>query len=116
MSARHQDGAARPVRFPSLTPSPARVPAPDAVRAPQQSTAALGRLREVPVKITVEWGRTEVPVEEAARLAEGGLLRLDELAGRTVDVRVNGSLFGRGTLVLVGGTYGVRLTEVTGRE
>ena len=75
---------------------------------------ALGRsgLRNVEVKITLELGRTEIAVEEALNLGEGALLGVDKLADEPVEVRVNGKLFGRGKLVLVGDHYGVQLTEV----
>ncbi len=73
---------------------------------------SLSGLRDVEVRITLELGRTEITLEEATGLAERSMLVVDKLAEEPVDVRVNGRLFGRGKLVLVGDHYGVQLTEL----
>ena len=77
--------------------------------APAASLAGLG---EVEVKITLELGRTELTLEEAMSLAERSMVVGDKMAEEPVDVRINGKLFGRGKLVLVGDHYGVQLTEL----
>jgi flagellar motor switch protein FliN/FliY len=74
--------------------------------------APLAGLGEVEVKITVELGRTQLTVEEAMSLAERSMVVADGNAEEPVDVCVNGRLFGRGKLVLVGDHYGVQLTEL----
>ena len=74
-------------------------------------------LRDVDVKITVEWGRSEITVAEAIKLSAKSLLRTDKRVNEPVDILVNGKLFGRGELVLVGkDTYGVRLDEIIGES
>lgn len=72
-------------------------------------------LRAVPVKITVELGRAEITLEQAMALGEKSLLAVDRLAEEPVDVCVNGKLFGRGRLVMVGDSYGVQLVELVER-
>lgn len=72
----------------------------------------LAGLRDVEVRITLELGRTEITLEEATSLAERSMLVVDKLAEEPVDIRVNGQLFGRGKLVLVGEHYGFQLTEL----
>ena len=62
--------------------------------------------------MTLELGRTEITLEEAMKLGEKSLLAVDRTADEPVEVRVNGKLLGRGRLVMVGGNYGVQLTEV----
>lgn len=74
----------------------------------------LQSLQDVDVKITVEWGRTEITVSEAVGLGEKSLLRTDKQVKEPVDIMVNGKLFGRGRLVLVGDTYGVQIEEIIG--
>ena len=75
--------------------------------------SGLQGLQDVDVKITVEWGRSEITVAEAINLSAKSLLRTDKQANDPVDILVNGKLFGRGELVLVGkDTYGVRLDEI----
>ena len=80
--------------------------------APQHLPGLQG-LQDVDVKITVEWGRSEITVADAISLNAKSMLRTDKLENEPVDVLVNGKLFGRGKLVLVGNeTYGVRLEEI----
>jgi len=69
-------------------------------------------LQDVDVKITVEWGRSEMTVAEAVKLGEESLLRTDKQADAPVEILVNGKLFGRGNLVLVGENYGVQIQEI----
>ena len=74
-----------------------------------QSLAGLGG---VEVRISVEWGRADMTVEEASALSEESLIHTDRSATDPVDVLVNGKLFARGKLVLVGDSYGVQLLEI----
>lgn len=75
--------------------------------------SGLQGLQDVDVKITVEWGRSEITVAEAINLSAKSLLRTDKQANDPVDILVNGLLVGGGELVLVGkDTYGVRLDEI----
>lgn len=73
---------------------------------------SLSGLGDVEVRITVEWGRAEITVEEAAELAEQSMLHTDKSAPDPVNVLVNGKLFARGKLVVVGDSYGVQLLEI----
>ena len=73
-------------------------------------------LQDVDVTISVEWGRSEITVAEAVALGEKSLLRTDKRVKDPVDILVNGKLFGRGRLVLVGDTYGVQVEEIFGDE
>ncbi len=80
-------------------------------------SAALGMgklsgLQDVDMRISVEWGRAQITVEEAMSLGEKSLLRTDKLAPDPVDILVNGKLFARGKLVVVGGNYGVQILEI----
>ena len=77
-----------------------------------ESGQSLAGLSDVEVRITVEWGRADITVEEASALSEESLLHTDQSALDPVDVLVNGKLFARGKLVLVGDSYGVQLLEI----
>ncbi len=72
----------------------------------------LSGLEDVDVKITVEWGRAKITLEEALALGEKTLLHTDKMAPDPVDVMINGKLFARGKLVVVGDSYGVQLLEI----
>ena len=72
---------------------------------------SLAGLHRVEVAVTLEWGRSQISLEQAMKLGKDSLLRLDQQADELVDVRVNGRLFARGKLVVVGDAYGVQLIE-----
>ena len=80
-----------------------------------RSGRSLGMLREVPLEVSAELGRTRLSVAEILQLNVGSIVELDRTAGAPVDVVVNGSLIARGEVVVIDDEYGVRITEIMGR-
>jgi flagellar motor switch protein FliN/FliY len=74
----------------------------------------LDRLREVPVELTCEIGRTKMTIGEALTLAPGSIVGLNRLAGEPVDLLVNGKPIARGEVVVIDEEFGLRLTEIVG--
>ncbi len=76
----------------------------------------MGRLDlvlDVPVCLSVELGRTEVPIRDVVNIGRGSIIELDRGPGAPLDVRVNGVLVGRGEVVLVDAErLGLRFVEV----
>lgn len=72
----------------------------------------LGNLMDVPVKVTVEVGRTRLPLGELVKLGPGSLLVLDREAHEPADILVNGKIVARGEVVTIDGAYGVRVTAI----
>ncbi len=72
----------------------------------------MGLVLDIGVELTVELGRTRMPIREVLALGPGALLALDTLAGEPVNLRVNGTLIARGDVVVVDGNYGVRVIEL----
>ena len=75
----------------------------------------LARLAGVEVDVTLLLGRTEITLEEASQLDAKSLLTGDRLADEPVEVLVNGELYARCKLVMVGNNYGVQLVEMIER-
>ncbi|MBJ6979143.1 type III secretion system cytoplasmic ring protein SctQ [Luteimonas sp. MC1895] len=66
--------------------------------------------RSLPVQVEFELGRTEMSIGELADLQPGYVFPLaTPLEGASVTIRANGRIAGRGELVAVGETLGVRL-------
>lgn len=83
--------------------------------APKDGPASLGDINmvmEIPVQISVELGRTRVPIKYILQLAQGSVVELDALAGAPMDVLVNGYLIAQGEVVVVNEKFGIRLTDV----
>src|SRR5882724_9968437 len=67
---------------------------------------------DIPVHLTVELGRTKVPIRHILQLAQGSVVELDGLSGEPMDVLVNGCLIAQGEVVVVNEKFGIRLTDV----
>ena len=67
---------------------------------------------DIPVQLSVELGRTKVPIKYILQLAQGSVVELDALAGEPMDVMVNGCLIAQGEVVVVNDKFGIRLTDV----
>ena len=69
-------------------------------------------IMDIPVQITVELGRTKMPIRSLLQLAHGSVIELDGLAGEPMDVLVNGTLIAQGEVVVVNDKFGIRLTDI----
>jgi flagellar motor switch protein FliN len=77
--------------------------------------APLRLLHDVEMDITVELGRTKMTVRNVLGLTPGSVIELDRAAGAPVDLLVNGTLIGRGEVVVIDEEFGVRISEIVGR-
>jgi flagellar motor switch protein FliN len=76
----------------------------------------IGLLLDVPLRLTVELGRTTKLVKEILALAPGSVVELDKLAGEAVDILVNEKLIAKGEVVVIDENFGVRITEIINPE
>ncbi|MEZ5664959.1 MAG: flagellar motor switch protein FliN [Burkholderiaceae bacterium] len=67
---------------------------------------------DIPIQLSVELGRTRVPIKHILQLAQGSIVELDALAGEPMDVLVNGYLIAQGEVVVVNEKFGIRLTDI----
>ena len=67
---------------------------------------------DIPVLLTVELGRTKIPIRHILQLAQGSVVELEGLAGEPMDVLVNGCLIAQGEVVVVNDKFGIRLTDI----
>src|SRR3954463_10753093 len=56
---------------------------------------------DIPVQLTVELGRTRIPIRNILQLAQGSVIELDGMAGEPLNVLVNGCLIAQGEVVVV---------------
>ena len=94
----------------------AESPAPFANFATGGAAAAAGNdinmILDIPVQLTVELGRTRIPIKHILQLAQGSVVELETLAGEPMDVLVNGYLIAQGEVVVVNDKFGIRLTDI----
>jgi len=67
---------------------------------------------DIPLKLVFELGRIELPLGELRRLAPGAVIPLPKTVEESVDISANGRRIGRGTLVRIGDSLGVRITRL----
>ena len=67
---------------------------------------------DIPVKLTVELGRTRIAIKQVLQLAQGSVVELEGLAGEPMDVLVHGCLIAQGEVVVVNDKFGIRLTDI----
>jgi flagellar motor switch protein FliN/FliY len=104
--------AAAPAAQPAATPAAATVFQPLAKEAPSGFRNDIEMILDIPVQLTVELGRTKVPIKNLLQLAQGSVVELDGLAGEPMDVLVNGYLIAQGEVVVVNDKFGIRLTDI----
>lgn len=107
-----------PVADPVTEPVPAAAEGPATPAAPSNGSATgraglgIEMLHGVEMEVTVELGRTRMPVRDLLALAPGTVLELDRAAGSAADLLVNGRLIARGEVVVVDEDFGLRVTEI----
>lgn len=67
---------------------------------------------DVPVTLSMEVGRTRIPIRNLLQLNQGSVVELERAAGEPLDVFANGTLIAHGEVVVVNEKFGVRLTDV----
>ncbi|MDO5020683.1 MAG: flagellar motor switch phosphatase FliY [Lachnospiraceae bacterium] len=72
----------------------------------------IGLIRDVPLEVTVELGRTKKSIAEILDFAPGTIIELDKIAGEPIDVLVNGKYVAKGEVVVIEESFGVRVTEI----
>ncbi len=79
---------------------------------PMQSQENIELIKDVPLEVTVELGRTSRSISEILDFAPGTIIELDKIAGEPIDVLVNGKFVAKGEVVVIEESFGIRVTEI----
>jgi len=88
----------------------------DGVPRPEGDGPELDVILDIPVRISMEVGCTQIPIRNLLQLNQGSVVELDRLAGEPLDVLVNGTLIAHGEVVMVNDKFGIRLTDVVSQS
>ncbi len=80
-------------------------------RLPQQDLSFFGK---IPVQVTLEVASVQLPLKDLMDVDASSVIALDKLAGEPLDVKVNGAQFAKAEVVVVNGSYGLRILELSG--
>ena len=81
-------------------------------RLERTDISKLKMILDVPLKVSVELGRTKMLVNDLLQLGQGSVIELDKIAGEPMEILVNEKLVAMGEVVVVNEKFGVRLTDV----
>jgi flagellar motor switch protein FliN/FliY len=113
--AESKPGAGNEVASEVSAPAESVAPAAFTNFAPTGAASAgndINMILDIPVQLTVELGRTRIPIKHILQLAQGSVVELETLAGEPMDVLVNGYLIAQGEVVVVNDKFGIRLTDI----
>ncbi len=94
----------QPVQFASFDTSPA---------ISGEANKNLDLLMDIKLKLTVELGRSELPIKKVLELTRGSVIELDKIAGEPVELYANGKLIAKGEVVVIEDNFGLRITSIT---
>lgn len=80
--------------------------------AARQLNPDLDMILDIPVRLSMEVGNTQISIRDLLQLGQGSVIELDRLAGEPLDVLVNGTLIAHGEVVVVNDKFGIRLTDI----
>ena len=80
--------------------------------AMDQANPNLEVVLDIPVKLSMEVGTTQISIRNLLQLNQGSVIELERLAGEPLDVMVNGTLIAHGAVVVVNDKFGIRVTDV----
>jgi flagellar motor switch protein FliN/FliY len=101
-----EETMANPAEFQQLSPSPGG----------SSQSNNIDLLLDVKMPVSIELGRTEMPISEVLTLGPGSVVELDKLAGEPVDLLVNDKIIAKGEVVVVDENFGVRVTMLMSPE
>lgn len=98
--------------MPNINIQPASFQAFSSDVGAMQTQENISLIKDVPLEVTVELGRTNKVISDILDFAPGTIIELDKIAGEPVDVLVNGKLVAKGEVVVIEENFGVRVTEI----
>ncbi len=78
----------------------------------ESQTEGIDLILDIPLEVSVQLGRTRMPIQQLLGLAPGAVIDLDKLSGEPLDILLNNRLVARGEAVVVNDRYGVRIVEI----
>jgi flagellar motor switch protein FliN/FliY len=92
----------QPAQFQNFAPS----------QSEMVSAESISLIKDVPLEVTVELGRTSKSISDILEFAPGTIIELDKIAGEPIDILVNGKFVAKGEVVVIEESFGVRIMEI----
>jgi flagellar motor switch protein FliN/FliY len=69
-------------------------------------------LMDVDLPVSIELGRTKMPISDLLALGPGSVVELNKLAGEPADLLINYKVVARGEVVVIDENFGLRITQL----
>lgn len=69
-------------------------------------------LMDVDLPVSIELGRTKMPISDILALGPGSVVELNKLAGEPADLLINYKVVARGEVVVIDENFGLRITQL----
>jgi flagellar motor switch protein FliN/FliY len=103
------------LRVPQAESAAAAADAPETAPAGTQAAPDDSRIEvllDIDLPLVVRFGRTELPLRQLTRLGPGSVIDLGRSPDDPVEVLVSNRVVARGEVVVVSGSYGIRILDV----
>ena len=101
-----------PYGMPNVNIQPAQFQSFAPANTEMVSAESIGLIKDVPLEVTVELGRTTKSISDILEFAPGTIIELDKIAGEPIDVLVNGKFVAKGEVVVIEESFGIRIMEI----
>jgi flagellar motor switch protein FliN len=109
----HSGFATNPKIDSPVTVQPVQFQSFDTGNSPQPvHNKNLDLVMDVKLNLTVELGRSELPIKDVLELTRGSVIELNRIAGEAVDLYVNGKMIAKGEVVIIEDNFGLRITSI----
>lgn len=96
----------------AASPIKLRTGTADAAASPHGTESALEFVLDIPLRVSVELGRTKILVQDLLKLHKGSVIELSKIAGEPLEILVNEQVVAKGEVIVVNEKFGVRLTDI----
>ena len=72
----------------------------------------LGLILDIPLELSVEFGKVKIVINDLIQLGQGSIIELDKSVGDPLEIYINGKLIARGEVVVVDDKFGIRVTDI----
>jgi flagellar motor switch protein FliN/FliY len=93
-------------------PDSGMTPPADSGDTAARNTATMDLLMDMELPMMVRFGTTRMLMRDLLKLTAGSIVEFNRAAESPVEVLVTGRVVARGSAIMVGGNYGVRITEI----
>ena len=97
---------------PKTKPAPAPTSQPVAAPLPADTPANLDLLLDIELDASLRFGRREMILRDILSLRPGSVVELDRQIQEPAELLIAGRVVARGEVVIVDGSYGLRITEI----